>query len=196
MAIFAIELHQAIWSPQIVFQVHRVVELDRAGIAGAITQDCKLWVAAIESRDVGSEPRRRASGVKVRVALRAGDVRSDCETQMAAMLDVAGSAGRCEGLIGVMQRGVVARIARLVGGLGAERTRFFQVAGAALCRQHRVSGGHFAAAIETAVAGERIPAQPQQCNCRNADGKYGTQTPEGMRMLEIIQVDALRQFFC
>lgn len=196
MAILAIELHQAVWSAQIALQVHRVIKLDRSGIAVAITQDRKLWVAAIESRDVGGESRRRARGVKICVALRTGDVRGDGKPQMTAMLDVARSAGRRKSLIRVMQGSVVTTIARLIGGFGAERPRFFQMARTALCREHRVSGGHFAAAIHAIVASERVPAQPQQGNRRNAYGKYGAHTPEGMGMLEIIQVDALRQFFC
>lgn len=173
-----------------------MVELDRSGIAAAIAQDREFRVAAVEAGNFGAESRGPACGVKVRVALRAGDIRGDGESQMSAMLDVAGSAGRREGLIGVMERRVVASIARLVGGLGAERARFLQVARAALRCEHPVSGGHFAAAVDSIVASERVPAQPQQRNHWNAYGKYRAQAPEGMGMLEIIQVDALRQFFC
>jgi hypothetical protein len=196
MAIIAIELHRAVWSAKIALQVHCMVEFDRSRIATAIAQDREFRVAAIETRDVCREPRRRARGVKVRVALRTSDVRGDGKPQVAAMLDVARSADGCKGLIGVMQRSVVASAARLVGRLGTERIHLFQVARTALRREHSVCGGHFAAAIDAIVASERAPTQPQQRNRRNGYGKYGAQTPEGMRMLEIIQVDALRQFFC
>jgi len=170
MAIIAIELHRAVRSAKIALQVHRVVEFDRSRIAAAIAQDREFRVAAIETRDVCGEPRRRARGVKVRVALRTSDVGGDGKPQVAAMFDVAGSAGGCEGLIGVMQRSVVASAARLVGRLGTERIRLLQVARTALRREHSVCGRHCAAAIDAIVASERVPAQPQQRNHRNAYG--------------------------
>jgi hypothetical protein len=45
------------------------------------------------------------------------------------------------------------------------------------------------------VAGEGIPAKPQYRQQRRGHRQNKTQTPEGMRALEIAKVDTLREFF-
>lgn len=133
--------------------------------------------------------------MQVRMALCTTDIGSDGKPQVAAMLHMARCADRGESLIGVVKRSAVARITRLIGGLGAKRIRLLDVARGAFCRQHCMGRGHFSGAINAIVVSKCIPAQPQQRNQGKGDGKNGAQTPEGMRMLEIIQVDALRQRF-
>jgi hypothetical protein len=67
------------------FQVYKVIQLDRAGIAPTIAQYRKFRVAAVEPRNFGSEPRWSPNCAQVRVALRATDVGRDREPQMTAM---------------------------------------------------------------------------------------------------------------
>ena len=52
MAIVAIQLHQTIRPAQIVFQVYRVIQLDRAGINAAGSQRRELGMASDETRYV------------------------------------------------------------------------------------------------------------------------------------------------
>jgi len=67
---------------------------------------------------------------------------------------------------------------------------------AALLRENCVRRRQRAAAIDTIVAGQREPSEPDQGEEGNADGQERTQAAKGMRALEIIHVDALGQFFC
>src|SRR5271163_1511638 len=120
MAILAIELHRTIRPAQIVFQVYRVIQLDRAGIAAAGPQRRKFRMAAVEACDVRSEVRGGSGGVQVRVALRAADVRGYGQARMSAVFRMARSATRRENLIRVMHGRVVAGIATLIAGSGAE----------------------------------------------------------------------------
>jgi hypothetical protein len=55
--------------------------------------------------------------------------------------------------------------------------------------------GHSASAIDSIVARQRVPAQPKQRNHRKRDGQNKAQAPEWVRMLEIFQINPLRQFF-
>ena len=52
MAIIAIQFHRAIRAAQIMFQMNRVIQLDRAGINAAETQRREFRMAADESRYV------------------------------------------------------------------------------------------------------------------------------------------------
>jgi hypothetical protein len=49
MAIVAFELHRAVRPAQIVFQVYRVIQLDRPRINAAGAQGCELRMAADEA---------------------------------------------------------------------------------------------------------------------------------------------------
>lgn len=128
MAVVAVQLHEAIRTAEIPLQVHRVIELDRSRIAAAVAQDRKFRVAAIERGNIRRVLCRSSDGVQIRVALRTSDVCSYREPQMAAMLQVARSARGRKCLVCVVKRGFVAGVARLIGGLGAERIRFLHVA--------------------------------------------------------------------
>ncbi len=102
MAIVAIELHWTIRPAQIVFQMYRVIQLDRARINAAGAQRCEFGMAADEARYVRSEVRGRSGRVQVRVALRAADVRGYRQARVSAMLCMARSASWRENLIRVM----------------------------------------------------------------------------------------------
>ena len=108
MAIVAVQLHGSVRSFQIVAQMNCMVQLDRAGI-GAAGADCsKLGMPAVETGYVMREARRGTDGVQVCVALRATGVCRGREPEMAMVLLVTRRAIRLEGLIGVMNRPVVA----------------------------------------------------------------------------------------
>src|SRR5580692_10886688 len=109
MAIVAIELHRAIRPAQIVFQVYRVIQLDRAGVNTAGAQRREFGMSADEARYVQSKMGSSAGGVQVCVTLRAADVRGYGQARVAAMFCMARGAGWRENLIRVMQRRVVAR---------------------------------------------------------------------------------------
>src|SRR5271170_4659359 len=195
MAILAIELHRTIRAAQIVFQVYRVVQLDRAGIAAARAQRREFRMAAVETRYFCSEVRGGPAGVQIRVALRAADVRGYGQARMSAVFRMARSATGRENLIRVVCRRVVAGIATLIAGPGAERAHLRHVARAAPRREYRMRRGHSAAAINAIVPSQPVPAQPKQRQHRKRDGQDETQTPERVRMLEIFQVNPLRQVF-
>lgn len=156
-------------SPQIMFQMYKMIQLDRPRVTPAIPQDGKFGMAAVEPCDFGGELGRSSDCVQVRVALRASDVRRDCKAQMAAVLQVARRAYRSESLVGVMKRSAMAGVARLVGGFRAERIRFLHVARAAFRCQYGMGRGHFSSAVNAIVAAKRIPAQPNQRDQRNSN---------------------------
>ena len=138
MAILAIELHRTIRPAQIVFQVYRVIQLDRAGINAAGPQCCKFRMAAVETRYFCSEVRGGPAGVQIRVALRAADVRGYGQARMSAVFRMARGTGGRENLIRVMHGCVVAGIAALIAGPGAEHAGLRHVARAEPRREHRM----------------------------------------------------------
>src|SRR5271170_3952467 len=162
MAILAIELHWTIRAAQIVLQVYRVIQFNRAGIAAAGPQCRKFRMAAVETRYVRSEVRGGSGGVQVRVALRAADVRGYGQPRMSAVFRMARSATGRENLIRVVCRRVMAGIATLIAGPGAERAHLRHVARAAPRREYRMRRGHSAAAINAIVPSQRVPAEPKQ----------------------------------
>ena|SRR5580658_29279 len=157
MAIIAIQLHRTIRPAQIVFQVYRVVQFDRARINTARARSREFGMATDEARYARSKVRRSSAGVQVRMALRATDVRGYRQAWMSAMFCVARGAGRRENLIRVMQRRVVARTATLVARFCAEYARLLHMAGIAPRCEHRMRCGHPAATINAVVARQRVP---------------------------------------
>ena len=148
---------------------------DRIDAAGA--QRGKFRMAADKTRYVWHEVRGSAAGVQIRVALRAADVRGCREARMSAVFCMASRTGRREKLIRMVQRRVVAGIAALIAGLGAERAHLRHVTRTAPRAQHSMRRRHFAAAINSVVASQRVPAHPQQRNQRKRDGQNETQAP-------------------
>jgi hypothetical protein len=134
--------------------------------------------------------------MQIRVALRTADVRGYREARMPAMFCMARGAARREKLIRVMQRRVMAGIATFISGPGAERAHLRHMARAASRAEHPMRRGHSSAAINSVVASQRVPTQPQQRDHRQCDGQNETQAPERVWMFEIFQVNPLRQVFC
>src|SRR5277367_59137 len=99
MAIVAIQLHRTIRPAQVVFQVYRVIQLDRAGIHATRTQRREFRMTAVEACDVSSELCCSTGTVQVRVALRAAYVRGDGQARVSAMFYVARGASGRENLI-------------------------------------------------------------------------------------------------
>lgn len=103
-----------------------------------------------------------------------------------------GAVGR-EHLVRVVNRPVVAGLAGRVACLRAEYASLFQVAGAASLGEHSMARRHLPAAVDPVVASNRKPPKPNQRQYWYAYRQNKTQSPERMRALEVIQVDALRQ---
>ena len=129
------------------------------------------------------------------MALRAGGVARSGEADRPAMIRVAGNAGWSEHLRRVMNRPVVAGQTFLVGDLLAEKSRLRDVAGGALLGQHGVCGGQASRRVHAAVAPQSVPGKPHNRKRRESRRKQEAPVAQRMRPFEIIQVDALREFF-
>jgi hypothetical protein len=103
---------------------------------------------------------------------------------------------RRKGLVRVMNRTIVASLAGTVARLRAEKAGFFHMAGAAAFGQHSMARRHFPAAVNSVVASNRKPPKPNQRQYRHANRQNKSQSPERMRVFEVIQVDALRKLLC
>ena len=99
-------------------------------------------------------------------------------------------------LVRVVDRTIVASFASAIAGLGAENSSFFHVAGAASFGKHGMARRQFPAAVHPVVASNRKPPKPNQRQYRYANRQNKSQSPERMRVFEVIQVDALRKLLC
>ncbi len=186
MAIAAIELYDPARTHEVLFQMHAVIELNGSGIEVAFPHGRKFRMAGIESVDASRVVWRCAIRAKIRVALRATCIAGCRQTQAAAVFLVARRALRSERLIRVVDGAVVAGLASLVAGLGAESGGLFHVARAALFGENCMTRGHLAAAINAIISGESVPSQPDNRERRNTNGEKEAQAPKGMRVLEVI----------
>ena len=84
-------------------------------------------MAGIESVDISRVTYRGAGGAKIGVALRATGVAGSSEPQAAAMLSMTRCAVRRKQLVRMMNGTIVASLASLVAGFGAENAGFFYV---------------------------------------------------------------------
>src|SRR5580658_1124002 len=97
------------------------------------------------------------------------------------MFSMACGAVRREHLVRMVKRPIVASPASLIAGFRAETAGFFHMARAASLGQYRMACGHFPAAVNTIVAVDRKPSQPDQRQSRHANRQKETQTPKRMR---------------
>ena len=157
-------------------------------------QHGEFGMIAIKTADVadktGGTPARR----EVRVALRAVRVARGGKSNRSPMIGVAGGARRRERLRYVMHRAVMAREALLVDDLCVVKTQVGQMAGRTLLGQNRVRGGQTSGGVHAAVAADAVPRDPQDGERRRRNGKQKSPAAQRARPLEIVEIDALREF--
>ena len=114
----------------------------------------------------------------------------------ATMFGVAGGAGQGVRLRRVVDGAVVTGKATAVGGFCGEDAGLLQVAGRAFLFKDGVGGAHASAGIDAGIFGEGAPGNPGQREDREkeAQPEFGVLV-EGWP-LEIVEVDALGEFFC
>jgi|ERR1700684_2917039 hypothetical protein len=193
MAIAASKLHRSIRARQVGFQMYAVIELYCAGINAPGAHSGKFRVARIESVNVSRVTGGCSGCVKICVALRATRVTRSRQSQASAMLAMASGTVRSKYLVRVVNRAVVASFASTVARFGAENPSLFHVTGAAAFAQHSVARRHLPAAVNPVVARNRKPPKPNQRKYWHGQRQNKPQSPERMRALEVIQVDALRK---
>jgi hypothetical protein len=111
------------------------------------------------------------------------------------MLDVAGRAGGSENLVFVMNGSIMASEARAVACLRPEKRGTGDVARLATLCQDGMRGGHWSGAVELVVVRDAITDKPEQRRDRQESRKQKTRLAKAMGMLEIIQINALREPF-
>ena len=86
--------------------------------------------------------------------------------------------------------------ARVISYLRGKRACRLQMASRAIFFQHRVRFAHAAAGIDAMIAGKAAPRNPHQCEQRQQEAQPEFRALQQRRPLEIVEVDALREFFC
>lgn len=195
MTVGASHLHAAAIGPEKIWlQVEVMVELNGSRVAALRSQHGKFRVVAFKAAYVanktGGTPARR----EVRVTLRTIRVARSGKSNRSTMIGVAGSARGRECLRCVMQGPVMAREAFLVVDHFAVKTKVGHVAGGTLLRENRVRGGQASGGVHAAVAANRIPRDPQDGQRRRRNGKQKSPAAQRARPLEIVEIDALREF--
>src|ERR1700722_16499711 len=132
-------------------------------------------MVAVKARHGVREMRSGSGAVKVGMTLGATGVRSFGQLQMAAMFFVARRAIWGEELIDMMDRRVMARLAALIVGFGAEHAGLFHGAGATLGGGYGVRGRNPSPGVDVIAASKGIPAEPQDCRQRRGHGQNGAQ---------------------
>jgi hypothetical protein len=180
---------------EIRFHVNGVIELDRTGIRESRTKCCKFRMSGFEVRDAGGEIRHRMIRAEVGVTLRAVCIRRGRELHASPMLDVARRASGRENLIRMVNGPVVASEARSIVRLCTEKSGAHDVARAAILGEHGVRGRHGAGAVELVVVRYAVTHEPKQRRDRQKRREQKTNFAKAMRVLEIVQVNPLREPF-
>ena len=133
---------------------------------------------------------------KIAVALRARRVSHSDKRNAALMLHMARRTGRRKFLFRVMNGAVVARQASLIGYRMAKRNRVRDVARRALLRKESVRCGQRTHAIGRAIFCKSGNHKPEKRGRGQRKRKDKSPAAKRLRLLEVRQLDALRQFFC
>src|SRR5579864_1153364 len=112
------------------------------------------------------------------------------------MLHMARRTGRRKLLIRVMNGTVMASHASLIGDRMAKRGRVRDVARRALLREQSVRCGQRAHVIRRAAFRKSGNNQPEKRRRGKRNRKNKSPAAKRLRLLEVRQLDALRQFFC
>lgn len=195
MAISAIKLDGPVRTGEIRFHVDCMIDLDGAGVRDSRAECGEFRVPSFKAGDAGCEIGRHVTCLEMGMALRTACVRRSRESDPPTMLDVAGRAGGSENLILVMNGSIMASEARAVVCLRAEKSGTGYVAGLATLCKGGMRGGHWSSAVELVVVREAIADKPEQRRDGQESGKQKTRLAKAMRVLEIIQINALRESF-
>ena len=171
-----------------------MVELNGSRIAALGSQCGEFGMIAFKTADVSRKTGGTAACREVRVTLRAICVARGGKPNRSPMIGVARSARRRERLRCVMQGAVMARKALLVDDLCVVETQGGQVARGTLLRENRVRGRQASGGVHSAVAANAIPRNPQDGERRRRNGKQKSPAAQRTGSLEIIEIDALREF--
>lgn len=133
---------------------------------------------------------------KIVVALRAGRVSRSNKRDVPLMFDVARRTGRREFLFRVMNGAVMASQASLIGYRMAKRNGVRNVARRALLRKESVRCGQRAHAVRCAIFCQSGDNEPEERGRGKSNGEDKSPAAKRLRLLEVRQLDALRQFFC
>ena len=131
---------------------------------------------------------------EIRVALRAIRVARRGQPNRSSVIGVTGGARGRESLRYVMQGTVMARDALLVDDLGVVGTQVSQMAGRTLLGENGVRGGQASGGVHAAVAANAVPRDPQDRKRGRRNGKQKSPAAQRVRSLEIVEIDALREF--
>ena len=196
MAIAALKRdHRTVGAAANGLHVNRMVEFDRAGIAcrdaGDGTQSRKFGMAVFEAGDV--IPRQQLQPLMTKRAFFAADCVENCSTAMLGMTGCAIGWRQIEPRM--VDRAVVAVEASAVGGFGGKGAGLLEVAGGAFLFQDGMGAGHAATGVNTMIAREAAPSDPNEREERQerAEPEFGAL--QRGRPLEIVEVDALGEFF-
>jgi hypothetical protein len=174
----------------------KVIQLNGTRVSASRAEHGKFRMVALETCDVACDAHRSSARGQIRMTLCARGVARSRQTDRTAMIRVAGSAGGSKNLRGVMNRPVMAGEALLIRDLLAEKTGMRDMAGSALLGQHSVCRGETPRRINAMVSANSVPCKPEHRQNRQSHRKHEAPVAQRMRPLEIIQVDALREFFC
>ena len=149
---------------------------------------------AFKTADVADKTSGTPARGEVRMTLRTIRVARGGKPNRSPMIGVAGSARGHERLRCVMQGAVMAREALLVDGFFVVKTQVGQVAGGTLLGENCVRGGQTSRGIHAAVVANAIPRDPQDGERRRHNGKQKSPAAQRARSLEVVEIDALREF--
>ena len=179
------------------FHVDGVIQENGAGILCAVAEYSEFRVAVGEAFNISGVVQLTLCNAQVGVAFGAGLIASGGKLDPATMFHVAGGTGGDGGgdLVFVVGRAVVAGEAGGVGGGGGELAGLGNMAGGALFFEDGVWGAHASAGVDAGIAGKAVKGEPDEGERGHEDGEQQLGALEGRGALEIVQVDALREFF-
>ena len=195
MTVGANHLHAAaVRSKKIRLQMEIMVELNGSWVAALRPQRGEFGMIAFKTADVSDKTGGTPAHREIRVTLRAVRVARRGKSNRSSMIGVAGSARGRERLRYMMDRAVMAREALLVDNLCAVKTKVGRVAGGTLLGENRVRGGQAPRGVHASVAANAIPCDPQDGQRQRRNGKQEPPAAQRARSLEVIEIDALREF--
>lgn len=176
--------------------MHLMVELDGARIFLTGPQRRELRMAAIESADVGHKPGRLVFVPRrqIGVALGASTIARARQPHRSLVFYVAIGASRRERLLGMMDRTVVARQARLIG-YGLLKTNGGNVARGALVSDQTVRASNWPGIVGLGTPAHPVPTQPSESGQRKDNRQNAAPTGNPAQRLEVVKIDALRELF-
>src|ERR1700687_5224158 len=153
-------------------------------------------MAVFETSDVRCEPRRVAAGLQVRVTFCAGLTARSGDVDAPTVFGMTRRASRRWRLRGVMHGAVVAVEASAVGSLGGICASILQVTGNTFLFENGMRFRHTPARVHAMVSGKTAPRNPSEREQGQQETKPEFRALQRRRPLEIVEIDALREFFC